>query len=96
MAYLQQLKVHKLKIDMSFVRDMMNNSSNAAIVKAIIALGKSLGLEVIAEGVEQQAQAVYLRELGCDVMQGYLASKPLPVDAVTAFLTDYDQNRPVF
>lgn len=96
LACLQQLKVHKLKIDMSFVRDMMNNSSNAAIVKAIIALGKSLGLEVIAEGVEQEAQAVYLRELGCDVMQGYLASKPLPVDQATTCLIEYAQNRPIF
>ncbi|HWW68477.1 MAG TPA: EAL domain-containing protein [Duganella sp.] len=96
LAYLQQLKVHKLKIDMSFVRDMMNNSGNAAIVKAVIALGKSLGLEVIAEGVEQKEQAVYLRELGCDVMQGYLVSKPLPVDEVTRFLTGFDRSATIF
>lgn len=96
LAYLQQLKVHTLKIDMSFVRDMMNNSSNAAIVKAIIALGKSLGLEVIAEGVEQKEQAVYLRDLGCDVMQGYLVSKPLPAGEVTKFLTEFDKRGPIF
>ncbi|NHZ36113.1 GGDEF/EAL domain-containing response regulator [Massilia rubra] len=88
LAYLQQLKVHKLKIDMSFVRDMMNNSGNAAIVRAVIALGHSLGLEVIAEGVEQAAQARHLRELGCDVMQGYLFSRPLTGDDATAFLAD--------
>jgi diguanylate cyclase (GGDEF)-like protein/PAS domain S-box-containing protein len=88
LAYLQQLKVHKLKIDMSFVRDMMNNSGNAAIVRAVIALGQSLGLEVIAEGVEHAAQARYLRELGCDVMQGYLFSRPLIGDDASAFLAD--------
>ncbi len=89
LSYLQQLKVHKLKIDMSFVRDMMNDSGSAAIVKAIIALGHSLGLEVIAEGVEEARQARHLRELGCDVMQGYLLSKPLPADAATAFLAAF-------
>ncbi len=96
LAYLQQLKVHKLKIDMSFVCDMMNNGSNAAIVKAIIALGRSLGLEVIAEGVEEREQAVYLRELGCDVIQGYLVSKPLPVEMVTKFMTEFDRYRTIF
>ncbi len=86
LAYLQQIEVHKLKIDLSFVRDVTTNSGNASIVKAIIALGHSLGLEIIAEGVETQAQADYLRALQCDVMQGYLVSRPLPVDAITHFL----------
>lgn len=96
LSYLQQLKVHKLKIDMSFVRDMMKNSSNAAIVKAVIALGKSLGLEVIAEGVEDSAQAQYLREQGCDVMQGYLVSKPLPEEEISQFLADFSKRKPTF
>ncbi len=91
LAYLQQLKVHKLKIDMSFVRDMMKNAGNAAIVKAVIALGQSMGLEVIAEGVEEVAQARYLRDLGCDVMQGYLLSKPLPADEIGAFLQKFSK-----
>ncbi len=88
LAYLQQIEVHKLKIDLSFVRDVTTNSGNASIVKAIIALGHSLGLEIIAEGVEEQAQADYLRGLQCDVMQGYLVSRPLPVEEITGFLTD--------
>lgn len=86
MAYLQQLKVHKLKIDMSFTRDMVHNSSNASIVKAIIALGHSLGLEVIAEGVEDQEQAAYLKLLSCDVIQGYWISRPIPAEAMIGFL----------
>jgi diguanylate cyclase (GGDEF)-like protein/PAS domain S-box-containing protein len=89
LAYLQQLRVHKLKVDMSFVRDMMRNSGNASIVRAVIALGHSLGLEVIAEGVEEHDQMKFLRSLQCDVMQGYLVSRPLPVDEITRFLTSY-------
>ncbi len=89
LAYLQQLDVHKLKIDISFVRDMITNSGNAAIVKAIIAMGHSLDLEVIAEGVENQGQARYLRSLQCDVMQGFLIAQPMPAEAMTEFLVGF-------
>jgi len=89
MAYLQQLKVHKLKVDMSFVHDITTNTGNASIVRAIIALGHSLGLEVIAEGVEVLEQASYLRSLGCDVMQGYLISRPLPAVDIIRFMQTY-------
>lgn len=90
MAYLQQLEVHKLKVDISFVRDMTINSGNASMVKAVIALGHSLGLEIIAEGVEEQGQANYLRSLHCDVMQGYFVSRPLPAAAMAEFLKTYN------
>lgn len=86
LAYLQQLEVHKLKVDMSFVRDMTTNAGNASIVRAIVALGHSLGLEVVAEGVEAVGQARYLRSLHCDTMQGYLVSRPLPADEMGVFL----------
>ncbi len=89
LAYLQQLQAHKLKVDISFVRDITSNSGNAAIVKAIIALGHSLGLEIIAEGVEEPGQAHYLRALQCDVMQGYLVSRPLPAQEITCFMTSF-------
>ncbi|HRP95547.1 MAG TPA: EAL domain-containing protein [Rhodocyclaceae bacterium] len=89
LAYLQQLEVHKLKVDMSFVRDMTTNAGNASIVRAIVALGHSLGLEVVAEGVEVAGQARYLRSLNCDTMQGYLVSRPLPADEIGAFLTTF-------
>ncbi|MFZ2306319.1 MAG: EAL domain-containing protein [Rhodoferax sp.] len=89
LAYLQQLEVHKLKVDMAFVRDMTTNSNNASIVKAVIALGHSLGLEIIAEGVETSGQARQLRTLQCDVMQGYLISRPLPAAEMTRFLQEF-------
>ena len=89
LAYLQELDVDKLKIDIAFVRDVTTNSGSASIVKAIIALGHSLGLEIVAEGVETPGQARYLRSLQCDVMQGYLISKPLPADEMTRFLVAY-------
>lgn len=95
LAYLQQLEVHKLKVDISFVRDMMTNHGNASIVKAIIALGHSLGLEIIAEGVEHPDQARYLRALQCDVIQGYLVGRPLPADEMTRFLASFGSLSPV-
>jgi len=89
MGYLQRLQVHKLKVDMSFVRDMNTNKGNASIVKAVIALGHSLGLEVIAEGVETQEQAAHLLQLECDVIQGYLVSKPMSAEDMTRFLAGH-------
>ena len=93
-AYLQQLEVHQLKIDGSFMRDVTKNRGNASIVKAIIALGHSLGLNVIAEGIEEDEQAGYLRALQCDAMQGFLISRPLPALEMTRFLS-MAQNTPV-
>ncbi len=89
LSYLQQLEVHKLKVDISFVRNMTTSSSNASIVKAVIALGHSFGLEVIAEGVEEPGQARYLRTLQCDSIQGYHVCKPLPADEMTHFLESF-------
>jgi len=89
LAYLQQLEVHKLKVDISFVRDMTVNVGNASIVKAVIALGHSLGLEVIAEGVEDHGQARYLRSLQCDMMQGFLVSLALPADELVRFMSSF-------
>ena len=89
LAYLQQLEVDKLKIDIAFVRDMTTNANNAAIVKAVIALGHSLGLEIIGEGVETPEQAHHLRTLRCDLMQGYMVSRPIPGEEMTAFILNF-------
>ena len=79
----------KLKIDLSFVREVTTNANSVAIVKAIIALGHSLGLELIAEGVETQDQAQCLLDLGCDAIQGYWVSKPLAAEEMTRFLAAF-------
>ncbi len=68
----------KLKIDQSFIRNMKDNPSDGAIVNAIMRMGRSLGLRIIAEGVEEEDVLEFLRSNGCDEVQGYLFGKPMP------------------
>ncbi|WP_247286839.1 putative bifunctional diguanylate cyclase/phosphodiesterase [Pseudomonas violetae] len=84
MAYLQQLPLDQLKIDQSFVRDLPQNTSSLAIVHAILAMALSLDLEVIAEGVESQAQRDALSDSGCKHFQGYFFGKPVAAEAFEA------------
>lgn len=77
LAYLKRFPIGKLKIDQSFVRDMLDDPANLAIVRATIALGHALGLQLVAEGVENQAQANQLTALGCEELQGYFFARPL-------------------
>jgi EAL domain-containing protein (putative c-di-GMP-specific phosphodiesterase class I) len=85
-SYLRQFRVNKFKIDRTLIRDVAVNPDDAAITAAIIGMAKSLHLKVIAEGVEDQAQMTFLREHGCDEIQGYYFSKPLTVDKVAGVL----------
>jgi EAL domain-containing protein (putative c-di-GMP-specific phosphodiesterase class I) len=80
------LPLNQLKIDQSFVRDLATDSSDKAIVKTIIAMAQSLDLNVIAEGVETAEQRQILLDMGCKSFQGYLFSKPLPVEKFEAVL----------
>ncbi|WP_295585826.1 EAL domain-containing protein [uncultured Lamprocystis sp.] len=85
LAYLQRLPLDQLKIDQSFVRDVLSNPNDAAIARTIVALGNTLGLAVIAEGVETQEQRDFLFASGCRAFQGYAFGRPGPVEALSRF-----------
>ena len=86
LAYLKRFPIDKLKIDQSFVRDIPQDTSNMEIAAAIIAMARNLKLEVLAEGVEAEAQLAFLKRHGCDVAQGYLFGQPVEAETMQAIL----------
>jgi diguanylate cyclase (GGDEF)-like protein len=86
LSTLKYFPLHTLKIDRSFIKDSIVNPSDAAIAKAVVALGKGLNLRILAEGVETKEQLAFLRSIGCDAAQGYFFSKPLPSEAAIQLL----------
>jgi EAL domain-containing protein (putative c-di-GMP-specific phosphodiesterase class I) len=90
-SYLKHLPLDTLKIDRSFVREITTSPDDAAITTAIIAMAHALGLHVVGEGIETEAQCLVLREQGCDAMQGYLFSRPVPAEALAALLAKVPQ-----
>ena len=86
LAYLKKLPVSELKIDMSFIRNMDNDKDDETIVRSTVDLGHNMGLKVVAEGVETEAIWNMLREMGCDVAQGYYLSRPLAADALAQWI----------
>ena len=94
LSSLKHLPFQSLKIDRAFVKDLTEDSSDAAITRAIIAMGHGLGLTVVAEGVESQTQLDILREQGCDEIQGFLVSPAVPSEQFTVMLCDGDSREP--
>ncbi|HXB97920.1 MAG TPA: EAL domain-containing protein [bacterium] len=92
--YLKQFPVNTIKIDMSFIRDVLTEPKDSAIVRAIILLAQNLNMQVLAEGVETQAQAEFLRQEGCDLAQGYYYSRPVTAAAFEALMTAPPWDRP--
>ena len=93
LAHLKRFPIDLLKIDQSFIRDIPQSADDMAISHAVIAMGKSMGMEVLAEGVETAAQLEFLRQHGCHFYQGYFCSRPLPVGEFTVLLEGEAQRR---
>lgn len=89
LTYLKQLPASEIKIDRSFVTDMLTSATDTAIVHTTITLGHALGLRVVAEGIEQEDQSDYLRGLGADIMQGYYYGRPMPIDKLREWLSQW-------
>jgi EAL domain-containing protein (putative c-di-GMP-specific phosphodiesterase class I) len=91
LSYLTRFPVAKLKLDRSFVRGLPDNLRDAAIATSVVAMGHGLKLQVLAEGIETEAQMQFLRALGCEMGQGWLFAKAMPLDALTAHLLAQDR-----
>ena len=87
--YLAQLPVQTIKIDQAFVGQLTDPDANTKVVEAIIALGKAMDLEVVAEGVETDQQYAMVRRLGCDLVQGYFIARPMPAEQLLAWCGGY-------
>ncbi|AMD01832.1 EAL domain-containing protein [Halomonas chromatireducens] len=94
LSYLKQLPIGKIKIDRSFIRDVTTNPHDSAIVQGIISMAHHLGLMVVAEGIEEEAQRDFLAEHGCDVFQGFYFARPMPLDGLKRYMIEHHQMAP--
>jgi diguanylate cyclase (GGDEF)-like protein/PAS domain S-box-containing protein len=93
LSYLKQFPIHSLKIDRTFVRDVTSDTNDAAIASAIIVLAHTMGLKVVGEGIETEAQLRFLKDGGCDMGQGYLFSRPLPAEEIVWVIRRWEHAR---
>jgi EAL domain-containing protein (putative c-di-GMP-specific phosphodiesterase class I) len=93
LSYLKSFPIDMLKIDRSFVAEMLTDHTTASIIEAIVSMTRILGLKVLAEGVEDQAQFAFLKQLGCDIVQGYYISTPIPPAAFAQLLATFDGSK---
>lgn len=89
LSYLRDLPIDKIKIDRSFVQDAAESDKNAAICQDAITLAQELDLRVVAEGIKTAKQHDYLMSLGCEVFQGFLFARPMPLDSLSTWLTQH-------
>ena len=95
LSYLAKLPVQTLKIDQAFIGQLTESSANNRVVEAIVALGKAMQLEVVAEGVETDQQYAIVRRLGCNLVQGYFIAKPMPADELLTWLDGYEDTQSI-
>jgi len=91
LSYLPKLHINELKIDRSFILELHNNKRNRTVVEAIIAMGKKLGMQIVAEGVELDTDIELLDSMGCDIYQGYFCSKPIPIEEFLVFANKWNE-----
>ena len=90
LGYLKRFNVSTLKIDRQFIQPLPDNEEDAAIVTAVIQMSSTLGIKVVAEGVETDAQADFLAQHGCDTLQGFLTGRPMPISEVARVIKEQD------
>jgi EAL domain-containing protein (putative c-di-GMP-specific phosphodiesterase class I) len=90
LAYLARMPVDVLKMDREFVADIEGDARSAALVRTVVDMGRRLGMDVVAEGVETPGQLAELVSLGCDLLQGYLIGRPVPIDRLPAVIDAFD------
>ena len=95
LAYLQRLPVDELKIDRSFVLGLAGSASDGEIVRSTVGLGHNLGLSIVAEGVEDESSLAFLKEVGCDIAQGFFIAKPMPAGSIADWATTSTWRIPV-
>jgi len=95
LSYLAKLPVQTLKIDQAFVAELSDSEANSRVIEAIVALGKAMKLDVVAEGVETDQQYAIVRRLGCDLVQGYFIARPMPADQLLIWIDGYEDTQSI-